>query len=458
MTKLCLAVAVLCVLGSCTDPITVGSELLDDDRATVGQTTDIPFTTRVVREDSARTLEGVRPVGPDGYTFGRLEDMTFGVTDHSIYLVPQPQRNAATGLTIVPNFVQQPFVRVDSVVLLLPIDTLKAFYGPGRSFPFSLRELSERVASDAVFYSDTTLSTTGGNLAEQDVFTATAEPTVVRDTFLLDSALLRAHVRIRMAQSFVDRSNALEVSDFVSDSIFRETLPGLALLPEGNANALISLLPPQQQSELFYRGLNYYYTDTSGTQRVDRIGFRQVIPSYQTDYTGSLVGELLNQEVANDLVAVAGEGGVATELTLTGLNSLAGRIINRAVLEIPVAELPGVNYDDFDLPGRVELFYRAGGVFVPITDRVELLRSQTRVDGVNLFIGGPLREEGGLRFYDPAFSIHLQRMIDGDVPPRLYLRVTPLLNNEPRAARALLNGPAATDRPARIRVTFTDVN
>ncbi|MGK0333435.1 MAG: hypothetical protein ACI974_000251, partial [Paraglaciecola sp.] len=43
-----LSCAVFLVLTACTEPITVGANLLENDRAALGQTTDIPFTTRVV--------------------------------------------------------------------------------------------------------------------------------------------------------------------------------------------------------------------------------------------------------------------------------------------------------------------------------------------------------------------------------------------------------------------------
>ena len=463
MTKTLLAAALLfLVYSSCTDPITVGSELLDRDRAQVGQTTDVPFTTRVIRGDSLLTLQGTRAVGPDGYSFGRIDDMTFGTVNHNLYLTPQPPRTAS-GLTVIPPFVNDAAVRVDSVVLILPIDTLKPFYGPGRVFPFELRELAEPVASDALFYSDAELPTTGGNLAEQATFTASVTPAVVpvqiRDTVVTNPPLRRANVRIRMAAAFVDRANALRADNFETDSIFRASFPGVGLLTAGTSDGLVYLLQPQLSNDTLFRGFNYYYQDTSGRQQIYRIGFRQVIPSYLSDFDGSFVETLLEQETSDELVAVAGEGSLVTEFTLTGLDSLAGRVINRAELEIPLATVAGVDYSAFPPPTRVELFYRLDSSYLPITDRVELIRSQTRSEGINFLIGGPLTDlNSGVRGYSPGFSIHLQRMIDGEVPPRLYLRVTPLLNNEVRAGRALLNGPAAASNPARIRVTFTDID
>ncbi|CAH0999851.1 hypothetical protein LEM8419_01130 [Neolewinella maritima] len=457
MKNVLFATTLLLVLGSCTDPITVGSELLQADRATVGEM-DIPFTTRVVEDDSTLTLQGLSPVGASGYSFGQLDDPTFGTTTHSLYLSLQPPRSV-TGLTILPPFVRFSSVKVDSVIMILPIDTLKAFYGPGRDFPFQVVELAEPVSASAEFYSDAELPTRGGNLAANTSFTATATPTLVRDTAITSPALLRAHVRVRMSDAFADRIDNLPASAFDTDSIFRNNLPGVLIEPDGSSDALVYLLPPQRSSDTLYRGINVHFRDTSGTQSIYRIDYRQVIPNYSYDYSGSLIETLLAQDTAQDLVALQGQSGVITELTLTDLASLTGRVVNRAVLQLPVASVAGVSYSDYSLPSRVELFYRTGdGTLTVITDRLELIRSQAGTDAIDFLIGGRLEEENGVQLYDPAFSVHLQRMIDAEVPPRIYLRVTPLLNNEIRASRVLLNGPGAAERPAKIRVTFTNID
>ena len=459
MMKVLLATALLLLLGSCTDPITVGSDLLGDDRAEVGEVTDLPFTTRVIRDDSSLTVQNTAATTSSGYSFGQLEDMTFGLTRHSLYLTARPPVGA-TQLTAVPQFARNASVLIDSAVLILPIDTLKPFYGPGREFPVRVLELADVVSGTGSYYSDIELATRGGDLSAQPAFTATATPTLVRDTAVTSGEQLLPHVRVRLNDAFVDKFDDLGTEAFSTDSVFRLNFPGILVEPAGNSDGLVYVLPTTQQSGVAFQGLNIYYRDTSGVQMTYRIGFRQVLPNYSYDYSGSLVETLLETDTTQeDLIAVAGEGSITTEITLTDLASLAGRVINRAELILPVAQVAGVSYDDYPLPDRVELFYRTGdGTLNPITDRLELIRSQARPDAVNFLIGGQLEEEDGLRLYSPAFSVHLQRMVEGEVPPRIFLRVTPLLNNEPRAARALLNGPADPVRPARIRVTFTNID
>ena len=458
MMKVLFATALLLLLGSCTDPITVGSDLLDDDRAEVGVVTDLPFTARVIQDDSTLTVRNTAATTSSGYSFGQIEDMTFGLTRHSLYLTARPPVGA-TQLTVVPQFATNASVQIDSAVLILPIDTLKPFYGPGREFPVRVLQLAEPVSGTEDYYSDIELPTRGGDLSAQSTFTATATPTLVRDTALTDGPQLLSHVRIRLNDELVNTFNALGTDAFSTDSIFRLNFPGLLVEPAGNSDGLVYVLPTTQQNSTAFQGLNLYYRDTSGVQMTYRIGFRQVLPNYTYDYSGSLVETLLESDTAQDLIAIAGEGSIITEITLTDLASLAGRVINRAELILPVAQVAGVSYDDYPLPSRVELAYRTGnGTLSPITDRLELIRSQAQPMATDFLIGGGLEEEDGVRLYSPAFSVHLQRMVDGKVPPRIYLRVTPLLNSELRAARALINGPAAPTRPARIHVTFTNID
>ncbi|THH41940.1 DUF4270 family protein [Neolewinella litorea] len=465
--KVVFALVLISLLYACTDPITVGSELLDSDRASVGERTDLPFTTRVVREDSLLSYNGTsvqfndeRAVPtPGAFTFGQIEEPTFGTTRHSVYLTPRLPRNAS-GLPIVPQFASLLNVTIDSVVVILPIDTVRAFYGSGRTFPYQAFEISEPIGFLSDYYTDDSFPTEGTNLGYDGSFTATKEATLVRDTSITSPAVERAHVRVRLSDDFAARIDALPAESYTTDSTFRDDFAGIYLTPDGPSQALVTLAAAEPANQTPYSGFNFYFQDSTGQPAFYRMGFLLALPNNDYDYSGSLVEPLLEPGPDNEMVAVAGQGGVMTEINLEDIGSLENRVINRAVLEIPVANVEGVSYSDYPLPTRLELFYRASqdGPLLFIEDRVELVRTRASNANVNFFLGGGLETEDNVRLYSPAFSIHMQRIIDGEVPPRLYLRVTPLETNEIRAARALLNGPAAGVNPARIRVTFTDLD
>ncbi|NJB84860.1 hypothetical protein GGR26_000605 [Lewinella marina] len=465
--KVVFALLLFSTLLACTDPITVGSDLLDNDRASVGERTDLPFTTRVVREDSLLSYNGtsvqfddVRAVPtPGSFTFGRIEEPTFGTIKHGVYLVPRLPLNAS-GLPTVPQFASLVNAKVDSVVIVLPIDTARAFYGPGRTFPYQALEISQPVDFLADYYTDHTFPTEGGNLSYDGSFTATREATQVRDTAITSPALNRAHVRVRLSDEFAARIDGLTTEAYAADSTFWESFAGVYLTPDGPSQALVTLAATESTNDTPYSGFNVFYQDSTGQPAVYRMAILLALANNAYDYSGSLVEPLLESGPDNELVAVAGQGGIMTEINLTDVSSLENRVINRAVLEIPVAEVEGVSYTDYPLPTRLELFYRASsdGPLLLIEDRVELVRTRASNTNINFFLGGKLETENGIQLYSPAFSIHMQRIIDGEVPAQLYLRVTPLETTEIRAARALLNGPAAGTNPARIRVTYTDLD
>lgn len=448
------------VLSACTEPITVGSDLLDADRASVGQSVDFPFTTRVVRADSLFTFSGTQFQLPTRFTFGEVEDPNFGLVRQSVYLTPLLPQDGSTRLPIPAPFAESAENTVDSVVLLIPIDTARGFYGPGRDFPISLRQIRDSVSFLQDYFSTVELPTGTVELAESAQIELTEAPILVGDTAIFGGELRRPHLRIRFTDAFAQSINDLPASAFSRDSLFRERFAGVYLRPTGPSDALVALLPnASREVDTVYNGFNVYYSNAEGEPRLYRIGLLQALPRYEYDFSGSLVQTLLDDGVDNELAAVAGQGGLLTEISLGDLSAFRDRVINRAELSITVAEVDGVDYGTFPPPTRLELWYREtpGSALSPIGDRSELLRVGSSTAVTQFFLGGSIDAD---QTYDPAFSIHMQRILDGTVPPRMYLRVTPtsLLRGEFRPNRAFLNGPAAAEQPAKISLTFTDLN
>ena len=470
------ALFAMLLLAGCTDPITVGSELLGEDRATVGETTDVPFSTRVVREDSIWVLNGTRVAYVQGpaFSFGEIDDPTFGRTTHSVYLPPRLPRNAA-GVPVIPDFASQINLSVDSVVLILPLDTVAGVYGPGREFPYRALEILDPidVVGDDI-YSTFQPPVATVDLGYDPTFSVVLSSRPVRDTAITNPAVRQPHVRIRLSDAFANRIQNLQPTDYAADTTFRDVFAGVYLTPDGPTDALINIQPVEPNNVSPYGGYNIYYTDSSGTATFYRIPTQVTLPNYRYDYANSLVETLLSDTTDSDLVAIAGKGGVMTEISFGDLSPYEGRIINRAALEIPVADVPGVSYDAYPLPRRVELFYRpsSDGPLIAIQDKIDLIRTRATVLNSDFFLRGNLVTEGDNRYYSPSFSLHMQRIIDGEVPPRIYLRTYPLSRVDYEAtegllfapvfatdpARALLNGPNAGTNPAIIRLTFTELD
>lgn len=474
--KLFTALLLLFAFAACTDPITVGSDLLGEDRAAVGETTDLPFTARVVREDSIWVLNANGPSYVQGpaFSFGEIDDPTFGRTTHSVYLPPRLPRNPA-GTTVRPDFATLINLSVDSVVLIIPLDTLQGVYGPGREFPYRAFEILDPIETVAGnIYTNFSPAVGTMDLGADATFSVDLSPRLIRDTTITKPGILQPHVRIRLSDAFANRIENLQPTDYDADTLFRERFAGIYLVPDGPTDGIINLQPIEGNNVTPYGGYNVYFTDSSGTATFYRMPLQVALPRYEYDYGNSLVGTLLADTSASDLLAVAGKGGVMTEINFGDLSAYAGRIINRASLELPVADVPGVSYTDYRLPRRLEIFYRPtqNGPLIAIQDKIDLIRTRGNTLNAAFFLRGGLQTEGNASYYSPALSLHLQRIIDGEAPSRIYVRAYPLdaadygVTNgilfAPIAAtdpgRALLNGPASGTNPAYVRVTFTELD
>jgi hypothetical protein len=163
----------------------------------------------------------------------------------------------------------------------------------------------------------------------------------------------------------------------------------------------------------------------------------------------------MEAEENNERIAIAGQAGVMTEITFPDLTTLANKVINKAELKFFHDIIEGYSYDAFSTPQFVGLYFRNdAGRLVPISDFAFVSLNQ-QADILRETSGGDVRtDEDGDKFYAPRLSLHLQNMIAGTVPNKVYLRVVPSSRD---ASRVILRGPAAADKPATLTVTFTEL-
>ncbi len=445
------------VLTACTEPITVGNDLLVGDRATLGQTIDLPFTTAVVEDDSLQTFDVFDNTAISGFSFGRVQDEVFGTFTNSFYLVPGLPRSPTTGFPVLPAF---SFTdrNVDSVVMVMPLDTSNAFYGPGRTLRYRVGKLPTRVNQSVDYYADVELPAAFIDINRDDELSASLTPSLVYDTIYSSTgdSVLAPHIRIAFDDAFLADLNMRDDSTFRTDSALATLLGGIYVEPLDEPNVLLGL-EPQRFGQTPISGFYFFYQDTSAerTPRQYRLPFSLWLPQYRKDFSGSLVGGLLTDGEDFDLLAVAGQEGVMTEITFPDLSSLQNKVINQAELQFYLENVPGYDYDTYGRPDFVGLYYRNEfGNLVTIADRL-FLRNSDRREIVEAFLGGqPIVDEDGDTFYRPRFSVHLQRMISGEVPNKIYLRVVPT-DRDP--SRMILRGPNNPDKPATVKVTFTEI-
>lgn len=450
-----LTCLIFLALTACTEPITVGNDLLEDDRATLGQTSDIVFTTRVVKDDSLLTFNATSNLAIAGFSFGGLQDDIFGNWKHGVYLTPTLPRSNTSGLPIRPSFAYSETRGVDSVVLIVPIDTANAFYGPGRTFNLRMGQIPTVVDQNMSYYASVELTRSLIDINRLDAFSATKPATLLYDTLYSSTgdSVLASHIRVSFNDNFLASLNAQDETTFQGDSSLLSFFAGVYLEPEGDLNGLVGL-QPQRSGVTPISGFYIFYRDTSAamTPLFYRMPLSLWLPKYQKDFSNSLVGDLLTDGDDAEQVALAGQEGIMTEITFPDLTSLENKVINRAEIQFFQQLVDGYDNDGFPAPELVGLYYKNNeGRLVTIADR-ELLRNATLLED---YVGGNARrDENNNLFYRNFFSVHLQRMIEGEVSNKIYLRVVPT-DRDP--SRVLLRGPGAAELPAKVTVTFTEI-
>lgn len=441
----------LALFAGCVDPITVGSELLEQDRADVGFTDTLKLEGITETADPLLFYNANSSQQPNSnYLFGAIKDDIFGLNRASLYLVPRLQRNSIFQV-VRPAFAGRPDVVLDSIVLVLPTDSTAAYGVKDAPYPWKVTALGNRIDAGENHQTDEEFTL---NLVtdSQGTFRPNGDSLLVSplNVTALGDSVSRPHVRLPLSLDLGRRILDRDSSIYNSDTIFQLALPGLYLEPDGETPGIADF-----DFGSTWAGLHVYYTlgGVPGVyvfpiSPITRIN--PVINRYQQDFTGSYVAEFLNDVTADSLIFVEGMGGLRTRLELPDLREIRGQIVNKAELEFTVRRFEGVDYTVFPEPQSLALMYPDEEGELQFVD--DILFSLN--GSVGAFFGGLLREDPatGNLIYQMNISVHLQRIIEGEYPPVLYLVAEPRLGNPRRTA---LFGPSSTRHPVRLKVAFT---
>ena len=450
-------------IAACTEPITIGSDILDE-QGEVGQLDDFPFEMRVVRDDSLRVYSRSRPfsVGQGFFparpvfSFGQITDPVFGSWQHAVTLTPSLVVNRTqfnTDEVLIPEFALDDRPLIDSIVIILQIDTTRAPYGPEQenyAIPARLMRLTAQESEEEERFSSAPPPTQlGENILSGSTIIASPSNRPIFDSAYAASVPEAPHIRLKLTQAFVDEMNQLDSADFATDTIFRETFAGAYLEPTADSEALINLRLIGGAAG--FSDMYFFYEDPSENDSASfyRAPLRSWFPRYEYDYTGSVAANLLADQSDQEILLVGGGGSLATKITFPDRSSLSNALINRAELVTHLTSIEGYDYDRFSASPLLGLFYRNNaGDLVGIQD-LEVLGRMPTPDIVNTFLGGFQEMTGDSIFYRNLLSRHLQGIIDDDfAEPALYLRPPAPLTNP---SRAIIRGSTA----AELTVTFT---
>ncbi|PHI18286.1 hypothetical protein CEQ90_18740 [Lewinellaceae bacterium SD302] len=446
-----LLTLLILVAAGCTDPITVGSDLLADDRATVDFTDELPISTSTVVNDSVRIYDASANARAGRYLFGTVEDDLFGSTKRDIAV---SLRLALDGLgsTAVPAFARNDSFQLDSIVLILPYDTSTTYGNEvyGSSMDYELYELDGPLSDDDDFNSDDeipqlpTLLTSGS-------FSVSEGVRLISDTLVDPDSIAIHHVRIPIPMSIQDRFAQADSTDFESDSIFvADVLSGLVLRSTSPGTGFVGFNPSNSEATLIA-----YFTRIDGSSsNFYSFDIDYALANYTFNREGSLAEELLLPGNDSVISLVEGAGGLLTRIEIENVESLAGQIINQAELQFYLDESTGVDYENFPAAPLVALYFRDADGRLDVIEDIDALGTGTSTANRQFFIGGDLEtDDDGRFFYTTNLSVHLQGIVDGEYEPFVFIRVVP---DDTNPERFILGGPKNPERPVTLKVAFTE--
>ena len=448
---LLLAIVAL-TFSNCTDPIDIGGELLTEDQASVGFTDTLTLQAHTFKGDSISVFS-FNASTLSRYYLGSVDDPFFGTLETSLYLQPLLLRNSFTGL--ITDFMPSTFATIDSIVLVLPLDSSGVYGDVSGNFDLEVYELDEGITyldTEKIYYSNTNLATQATPLG---TFSGVPnfDTTYVTDLIIessTDTATYGRQLRIPLANSLGDYFLSQDTSVYQNDSLFLEKFKGLYIKPSGLTNGLLDI-----NFDRAWAGI-YLYVDDRGETLNYALPVNALsahINRYEHDFSTGAVQEFIgNQEKGDSLLFLQGMEGLLVELSLPSLDALQNKIINKAELEMTVASLDGYDLEANPPVDQIFAYYRNddGGLTV-----IEDVATGVDLGAVDLSFGGyPEENESGTYTYRMNISIHLQYMLSGALPDKIILAVFPRAAN---AGRLILNGPGAGQSPVRLKVAYTDL-
>lgn len=330
-----ISIVIALLIGACNSPELLGVELLDDESIVIQFTDVIRPTVSTVEDDSIIIFatSGFNLRNSEQWPLGQFDDPTFGSARSIVYLTP------GIGTGNLPDFVDASF---DSLVLILPLDTLASYGDPFTSYEINVHRLDEFPSSSTVIADRIDTIYTDQEFAfDPDPIGTTSVVPMYNDSLEVFSPILdtlgavRPQIRIRLNESI--GMEFLDTMSVTSDSTFQGIARGFAITAEGDQNGFIGLNFDNFTSSSTNAQMAMYYTDTAGVAQLYNFSlgiFKSA--TYFHDYDGSEVAAALAGD--NTRSYVQGLGGVNTRIDLSDVMQFADQGINYAELEITVDE------------------------------------------------------------------------------------------------------------------------
>ncbi len=436
---------VFCLCWSCTEDTIVGSNLLSNEDIDVQFTDTFSFTAKTVESDSVITFipgNGVYVT----YLMGRLEDNLFGTAESEIFLDA-----GITGNSSNPDFDEVEMSNIDSIVLVLKVDSAGVYGDPNASFDFEVFRMTEKMTEIDTFYSTQEFTYDGSPIGMLSGFTYNTSDSVelieLQDTFMRE-AQIRIPLDIALAEELVEWA---KTTDTLSDASFREQLNGLAIKATPSSSAMIGVDLSEVAYETELSELAIYYSQDTLENR--KYGFSTGLRKtnhFEMNRTGYAIQDAIDggNVIGDSILFVQSMQGTNLELDLSEVKSIEDQLLNYAELEFFVLERMD---NDLDQHPPVDILILSSenedGELIVLED----------LSVVNIFPELEEVEVNGMNVwrYQMVVTRYVQDIIN-DIESGNNLTISAILRSQ-RPNRSILCGPKHSTYPSKLKLALTNL-
>jgi len=429
---------VILMLNACSNPSELGSGLLAQDQEDVIFTDTIDVLASTIIRDSVVSYSPGSPV--TSFALGNYSDPIFGNHKSDVFMQITPANL---------NFPVLDGIEIDSVIFTLAIDSARTIGVFDQNLQFDIFEMADSFDTSEQIFSDDVFPVKPmavGSYDDQPSLLNTQPLYEADGDTILEANMLKVRIDNDLGRVLVD-STTLQDLDKTFFGFYLQTLNSS---PSGDFLSIFA--------ENAATGLVVYYTNRTASDTV-RNEYRFLTSSIdvrsmnlETDISGTVVEDYITGiNTSEERLYVQGLAGPDVKIDISDILNLGPILVNSAIVEFTVAN------DDGDQSGD----------YPPIEDvvlsRLDEENSFTSIDEFifgQTFFGGeyesdpdPANDVRGR--YELQISDYIQKVVDGDESPILYLRALPKINT---TNRSVLFGNGVSAYKPKLELTFTRIN
>lgn len=449
-----LVTIILISFFACTEPTLIGSDLLEEDQASLNFRNDIPIDVKTVLGEPVPTYNRFQALQLGHFLLGELEDDNFGTSTASIYSqLTKDEGGPETDIII------------DSLILSIAYDSIGVYGDFSKPFEIEVFRVTEEIDSDVDYFSDQDFEVDMMPIGSATIVPSFDSVQIINySNDVATTTFEKPHIRIPLDLEFAELIGTDSII-YESEAAFLDFFKGLYIKPTTSSNGIVPLIFEEDISRLTL----YYKTKVRGIKQEFRYPFlfgQGRVNHFEHQYEGSAIASNLDA-VSTDFLYLQSMAGSNMEVSFPDVSNLTNIVINRAELEFTVASDESSTFFPIAEQLVVSSFDRVQNVRTGIIDVGNAIVGSNPID-VTVFGGVPVEEEVNgqiLTKYKVNISAHFQGIVSGDEPNSIlitagtdefafYLPITPKAE---RANQVIFYGGNHPEFAPKLNLVFTSL-